>query len=74
MPLQSIGTALEIPAGAAYEEMAARLASEPLEGHTFEIYSAQGKLSDRLFRVFHMGEYPLEAYETFLRALERVLP
>lgn len=74
MPLQSIGTALEIPAGGTYEEMATRLANEPVEDHTFEIYSAQGHLSDRLFRVFHMGEYPLAAYEIFLRALERVLP
>jgi 2-aminoethylphosphonate-pyruvate transaminase len=72
MPLQSIGTALAIPAGATYDEMAARLASEPLEGHCFEIYSAQGKLSDRLFRVFHMGHYPLEVYELFLKALARV--
>jgi 2-aminoethylphosphonate-pyruvate transaminase len=44
-----------------------------VEGHTFEIYSAQGKLSQSLFRIFHMGEYPLSAYEIFLRALERAL-
>ncbi len=53
--------------------MAQRLASEPVEGHVFEIYAAQGKLSDRLFRIFNMGDYPLEVYEIFLRALAAVL-
>jgi 2-aminoethylphosphonate-pyruvate transaminase len=74
MPLQSIGTALHTPAGATYDDMAQRLATEPVEGHVFEIYAAQGKLSDTLFRVFHMGDYPLEVYSIFLRALARVLP
>jgi 2-aminoethylphosphonate-pyruvate transaminase len=73
MPLQSIGTALHIPAGRTYDEMANRLASEPVQGHVFEIYAAQGKLSDKLFRIFHMGEYPLSVYEIFLEALARVL-
>jgi 2-aminoethylphosphonate-pyruvate transaminase len=73
MPLTVIGTALHIPAGKTYESMAQRLASEPVEGHVFEIYAAQGKLSDKLFRIFNMGEYPLDAYEIFLRALARVL-
>jgi 2-aminoethylphosphonate-pyruvate transaminase len=73
MPLQSIGTALHIPAVKTYEEMAGRLATEPVEGHVFEIYAAQGKLSDKLFRIFHMGEYPREAYEVFLKALARVV-
>jgi 2-aminoethylphosphonate-pyruvate transaminase len=73
MPLTVIGTALHIPAGTTYDAMAERLASEPLEGHVFEIYAAQGKLSDKLFRIFNMGEYPLSAYEIFLRALARVL-
>ena len=53
--------------------MADALSSEPVEDHTFEIYSAQGKLSGTLFRIFHMGEYPLSVYEIFLRALARVL-
>ena len=53
--------------------MAGRLATEPVEGHVFEIYAAQGKLSDKLFRIFHMGEYPLEVYQIFLRALGRVV-
>jgi 2-aminoethylphosphonate-pyruvate transaminase len=74
MPLQSIGTALAIPRGTTYEKMAQALANEPVKGHVFEIYSAQGKLSDRLFRVFHMGDYPLEVYGVFLEALERVVP
>ncbi len=56
--LQSIGTALEIPAGKSYDVMAQRLATEELEGHVFEIYAAQGKLSNKLFRIFNMGEYP----------------
>ncbi len=74
MPLQSIGTALYIPEGSSYAELADRLATEPVDDHVFAIYSAQGKLSDRLFRVFHMGEYPLQTYAIFLRALSRVLP
>jgi 2-aminoethylphosphonate-pyruvate transaminase len=73
MPLQSIGTALHIPKTTTYDAMANRLASEPVDGHVFEIYSAQGKLSDKLFRIFHMGEYPLDDYAIFLRALERVV-
>lgn len=72
-PLQSIGTAIHIPHGITYEAMAERLATEPVEGHVFEIYAAQGKLSNELFRVFHMGDYPLDVYPIFLRALERVL-
>lgn len=74
MPLQSIGTALHVPRGTTYDEMARRLATEPVDDHVFEIYSAQGKLSGELFRIFHMGEYPLDVYRVFLRALERVLP
>ncbi len=73
MPLQSIGTALHIPASTTYDVMASRLASEPVDGHVFEIYAAQGKLSNELFRIFNMGEYPIEAYSIFLRALARVL-
>jgi 2-aminoethylphosphonate-pyruvate transaminase len=72
-PLLSIGTALHIPAGKTYAAMAERLATEPVNDCTFEIYSAQGKLSDKLFRIFHMGEYPLDVYETFLTALARVV-
>ncbi|RLB63272.1 MAG: 2-aminoethylphosphonate--pyruvate aminotransferase [Deltaproteobacteria bacterium] len=74
MPLQSIGTALHIPERTSYDELADRLASDPVDGHVFEIYAAQGKLSGKLFRVFHMGEYSLEAYEIFLRALAMALP
>lgn len=73
VPLSSIGTALEIPAGRSYEELARRLATDEVEGHTFEIYAAQGKLSSRLFRIFHMGSYELDVYRVFLRALERAL-
>jgi 2-aminoethylphosphonate-pyruvate transaminase len=73
MPLTVIGSALHIPATTTYDTMAQRLASEPLDGHVFEIYAAQGKLSDKLFRIFNMGDYPIEVYEIFLRALARVL-
>lgn len=72
-PLQSIGTMLEIPKGVSYSTLADRLATRVVDGHVFEIYSAQGKLSDRYFRLFHMGEYPIEAYSIFLRALESAL-
>jgi 2-aminoethylphosphonate-pyruvate transaminase len=72
MELSSIGTALHIPAGNSYERMAERLATEPLDGHAFEIYAAQGQLSDTLFRVFHMGHYEIDVYATFIRALEAV--
>lgn len=74
MPLGSIGTALHIPSGTTYDELAARLSTEVVRGHVFEIYAAQGKLSSELFRIFHMGDYPLEVYAIFLEALERVLP
>ncbi|MBI4952459.1 MAG: alanine--glyoxylate aminotransferase family protein [Myxococcales bacterium] len=73
MELGSIGTALTIPAGTSYAALADRLATEPFEGHVFAIYSAQGPLSARLFRVFHMGDYPLEVYALFLGALGRAL-
>jgi 2-aminoethylphosphonate-pyruvate transaminase len=72
-PLGSIGTAIHIPEGRTYDAMADRLANEPVDDHVFEIYSAQGKLSSQLFRIFHMGDYPLDVYTVFLRALERVL-
>ena len=73
MPLTVIGTALHIPAGTTYDAMATRLAGEPVEGHVFEIYAAQGKLSGELFRIFNMGDYPIEVYSTFLQALARVV-
>lgn len=73
MPLSSIGTAIHIPEHVSYTKMADRLATEEVDGHVFEIYSAQGKLSTTLFRIFHMGDYPVEVYHVFLRALERVL-
>jgi len=73
MPLSSIGTALYIPEGRTYEQLAERLATEPEDGHVFEIYAAQGKLSAEVFRIFHMGDYELSVYETFLRSLTRIL-
>lgn len=73
MPLSSIGTALTIPDGHTYEGLADALATREHEGHTFEIYAAQGKLSGEMFRVFHMGEYPLETYALFLASFAKVL-
>lgn len=72
-PLHPIGTMLAIPKSTTYAALADRLASTVVDGMVFEIYSAQGKLSDRYFRLFHMGEYPLEAYRVFLRALAAAL-
>lgn len=72
-PLASIGTALYLPAGKSYVQLATTLAETEIDGHVFEIYSAQGKLSDTVFRIFHMGEYKLEVYDVFLKALEHAL-
>lgn len=72
-PLQSIGTMLEIPTQASYAKLADVLSRTEVDGRVFEIYSAQGKLSHKYFRLFHMGEYPLDAYRSFLVALERAL-
>jgi 2-aminoethylphosphonate-pyruvate transaminase len=74
MPLASIGTALHIPKGTTYDDLALRLSSDPVRDHVFEIYAAQGKLSSELFRIFHMGDYAIEVYSIFLEALERALP
>ena len=73
LPLGSIGTALSIPKTTTYDKMAERLSTEEVDGHVFEIYAAQGKLSKDLFRIFHMGDYELDVYRVFLRALERVV-
>ena len=72
-PLQSIGTMLEIPSSTSYAQLADTLATTPVDGMVFEIYSAQGKLSAKYLRIFHMGHYPLHAYEVFLKALGRAL-
>ncbi len=72
-PLQSIGTMLEIPKQTSYTKLADVLARTEVDGRVFEIYSAQGKLSGTYFRLFHMGDYPLDAYTSFLIALEKAL-
>lgn len=72
MPLQSIGTALYLPEGVAYAPLAERLAAWEGE-ECYEIYAAQGKLSDTVFRIFNMGHYELATYERFLGALEVAL-
>jgi len=73
MPLQNIGTALHLPEGVEYEALAQRLADWKREDESYQIYSAQGKLSSSVFRVFNMGEYELDTYRRFLVALEASL-
>ncbi|NQU63884.1 MAG: alanine--glyoxylate aminotransferase family protein [SAR324 cluster bacterium] len=71
MAQQNIGTALYLPEGVNYDDLATTLAQwdDGCE-ECFEIYSAQGELSGVVFRIFNMGEYPLETYERFIHALE----
>ncbi|MGK0289133.1 MAG: 2-aminoethylphosphonate-pyruvate transaminase [bacterium] len=72
MPLQNIGTAIYLPEDVNFDELAEILNTEENEaGETFQIYSAQGKLSSTVFRVFNMGEYSIESYKRFLVALEK---
>jgi aspartate aminotransferase-like enzyme len=71
--LSSIGTALHVPRERTYASLGDALATNEVEGHVFEIYSAQGKLSHELFRIFHVGEYPLEVYDVFARAPAKAL-
>ena len=73
LPLQNIGTALRIPKGTDYETLAARLAAWDRGPESYQIYSAQGKLSKEVFRVFNMGDYELETYPRFLAALKACL-
>lgn len=70
MPQQNIGTALYLPEGVDYDKLAAALAEwNNGADECYEIYSAQGELSDVIFRIFNMGEYPLPTYERFIKAL-----
>ncbi|MFT7578856.1 MAG: 2-aminoethylphosphonate-pyruvate transaminase [Myxococcota bacterium] len=74
MPFQSIGTALYLPDGVTYDALANALAAwDDGSGECYEIYSAQGKLSSTVFRIFNMGSYPIETYGRFLGALEKTL-
>ncbi len=74
MPLQSIGTALMLPDGITYDQLATALADwDNGDGECYEIYSAQGKLSGSVFRIFNMGHYELATYERFLHALGETL-
>lgn len=74
MPLQNIGTALYLPDGVQYPALADALAQwDDESGECYEIYSAQGRLADQVFRIFNMGNYEIETYERFLRALEHCL-
>jgi 2-aminoethylphosphonate-pyruvate transaminase len=71
MAQQNIGTALFLPQNVKYDRLADDLANwDNGEGESYEIYSAQGKLSDQVFRIFNMGEYTLDTYKRFLIALE----
>ena len=71
MEPQNIGTALYLPDNVIYETLADDLANwDGGEGdEVYEIYSAQGKLAGKLFRIFNMGEYSLATYERFIDAL-----
>jgi len=73
MPLQNIGTALYLPEGISFSTLAESLANWTEHNECYEIYSAQGALSERVFRIFNMGEYDLETYKRFLHALESCL-
>lgn len=74
MPLQNIGTALYIPEGVEYSQLADKLAFwNNGSGECYEIYSAQGALSSELFRIFNMGHYEIDTYHRFLDALENCL-
>ena len=74
MPLQNIGTALYLPQGVDFDQLAGALASwNDGNGESYEIYSAQGELHDEVFRIFNMGEYPLDTYHRFVAALAATL-
>ncbi len=70
MPLENIGTALYIPDGHDFDSLAEKLANWQEDDECYEIYSAQGALSKKLFRIFNMGEYDISTYRRFLKALE----
>ncbi|PCI29431.1 MAG: 2-aminoethylphosphonate--pyruvate aminotransferase [SAR324 cluster bacterium] len=70
MPLENIGTALYLPEGIEFEALSDLLANWEENDECYEIYSAQGALSDKVFRIFNMGDYDLDTYRRFLHALE----
>ena len=53
-----------------YNTLSESLSNWNEHNECYEIYAAQGELSDRVFRIFNMGEYDLKTYERFLHALE----
>jgi 2-aminoethylphosphonate-pyruvate transaminase len=70
MPQQNIGTTLYLPENVTYDALAESLANwDNGDNECYEIYSAQGELSGKLFRIFNMGEYELKTYERFIHAL-----
>jgi 2-aminoethylphosphonate-pyruvate transaminase len=74
MPLQNIGTALYLPEGVDFDRLAGALASwNDGSGESYEIYAAQGELSADVFRIFNLGEYPLDTYRRFITALGATL-
>ena len=63
-----------LPDGITYDQLATALADwDNGDGECYEIYSAQGKLSGSVFRIFNMGHYELATYERFLHALHVTL-
>lgn len=74
MEHQNIGTALYLPKGITYDKLAEELATwDNGDDECYEIYSAQGELSDKVFRIFNMGEYSLDTYRRFINALEQCI-
>jgi 2-aminoethylphosphonate-pyruvate transaminase len=70
MAQQNIGTALYLPQGVDYDRLATELANwDNGDDECYEIYSAQGDLSGHVFRIFNMGEYTLDTYQRFIKAL-----
>lgn len=69
MPLQNIGTALLKPEGMSLEKLAAAL-ENPDQEESYSIYSVSDLSAGNLFRIFHMGDYPLEVYSRFLATLK----
>ena len=73
MPLENIGTMLYLPKNISFDQLAQRLANWQEGGECYEIYSAQGTLSGKLFRIFNMGEYDITTYQRFLVAFKACL-
>lgn len=61
-------TALEVPPEIGYEKL-----HDELKARNFVIYSGQGNLEGKMFRVANMGDIQTEEFELFLEVLEEIL-